>query len=111
MIFLGFGPTLVRNSLFAAILNYSVNIYPSEKYSVNFLKGAFGGFIASIITQPIDYIKTEKQRITSYQRSIKDIIISDYKLLMTGAGSRAILGFFNMGIGVTIYSFVTTRFI
>lgn len=103
----GFGPTLVRNSLFAAIMNYTVNISPSENYGINFLKGALGGFIASIITQPIDYIKTEKQRITIHQRSIKDIIISDYKFLMVGTMPRAILGFFNMGIGVTIYTFMT----
>jgi len=104
---IGFGPTLVRNSLFAAIMNYTVNISPSENYGINFLKGALGGFIASIITQPIDYIKTEKQRITIHQRTIKDIIISDYRFLMVGTMPRAILGFFNMGIGVTIYTFMT----
>ena len=104
---IGFAHTLARNSLFAAIMNYTVNKSPSENYGINFLKGAFGGFIASIITQQIDYIKTEKQRITIHQRSIGNIIISDYRFLMVCATPRAILGFFNIGIGLTIYTFMT----
>ena len=110
ILFVGFGPTLVRNSLFAAIFNYTVNISQSENYGINFIKGAIGGFIASIITQPIDYIKTEKQRITNHQRTIRDIIVSDYKFLMTGTMHRGILGFLNMGIGITVYSFITKVF-
>jgi len=111
ILFLGFGPTLMRNAMFAAIMNYNINISLSEDYTSNFLKSATGGFVASIITQPLDYIKTEKQRITLHQRTIKEIIISDYKHLMVGALSRAILGFFNMGIGFTVYSSITKVFI
>ena len=91
-------------------MNYTVNISPSDNYGINFLKGAVGGFIASIITQPIDYIKTKKQRITLHQRSITDIIRSEYKFLMVGTMPRAILGFLNMGIGVSVYSFVAKVF-
>lgn len=105
-IFSGFGPTLFRNTLFASTLNYIVNISPSDNYIIHFLQGAIGGFIASIITQPLDYIKTEKQRFTN-PRSIYNIIRTDYYKLMTGAMPRAILGFFNMGIGVTTYTFMT----
>jgi hypothetical protein len=108
--FIGFIPTLYRNTLFAAILNYTVNISPSDNYATYFLKGAFGGLIASIITQPLDYIKTERQKFTINQRSIKDIIINDNKLLMVGTTPRAILGFFNMGIGITIYTLMTKIF-
>ena len=107
VIFSGFGPTLSRNSLFAAIVNYTIYISPSENYSTYFFKGALGGLIASILTQPLDYIKTEKQRVTINKRSIKNIIISDYKFFMTGAIPRATLGLLNMGIGITIYTFMT----
>ena len=107
IIFSGFGSTLSRNTLFAATLNYIVNISPSDNYIIHFFKGAMGGFIASIITQPLDYIKTEKQRFVTNKRSIVNIIITDYHKLMTGAMPRAILGFFNMGIGVTTYTFMT----
>jgi len=111
MLFCGFGPTLGRNVLFTSILNYIVNISPSEHYGSYFLKGAFGGLIASIITQPLDYIKTEKQRLIINNRSIVDIIIKDYKFLMVGTIPRATLGFFNMGIGVTIYTLVAKNLI
>ena len=54
--------TLARNALFAAILNYTVNISQSENYGINFIKGAIGGFIASIITQTNRLYKNRKTK-------------------------------------------------
>ncbi len=109
VLFSGFKPTLARNVLFAGILNYTINITPSDNYGVHFLKGAVGGFIGSVITQPLDYIKTEQQRLVKNKRSIIDIIIKDYKFFMVGTMPRAILGFLNMGIGATVYTVITNH--
>tara|TARA_Y100000389_G_C17444908_1_gene510954 strand:+ start:55 stop:822 length:768 start_codon:yes stop_codon:yes gene_type:complete len=112
ILFSGFKPTLARNVLFAAILNYTVNISPSsENYGTHFLKGAAGGFIGSVITQPLDYIKTEQQRCIMNNRSIMDIIIKDHKFFMVGTLPRAILGFLNMGIGVSVYNILLKHFL
>ena len=78
-------------------------------YGIHFLKGAIGGFIGSVITQPLDYIKTEQQRLVKNNRTIIDIIIKDYKFFMVGTMPRAILGFLNMGIGATVYTVITNH--
>ena len=106
ILFSGFRPTLARNVLFAGILNYTINITPSENYRVHFFKAAIGGFIGSVITQPLHYIKTEQQRLVKNNRSVIDIIIKDYKFFMVGTLPRAVLGFLNMGIGATVYTLV-----
>jgi len=111
--FKGFAPTLVRNTVFATIINSGSNFNSSENHFINFLKSATSGFIASIITQPIDYIKTEQQRFHNKNkcRTISNIIINDYRNLMVGALSRGTLGFFTMGIGFTTYTFISKNII
>jgi hypothetical protein len=109
--FKGLGPTLAINTIFTSIINYGTNIYPSDNYFIYFLKSASSGFVASIITQPIDYIKTEQQRHhnTNNPRTIPNIIINDYRYLMIGAMPRALLSFLTMGIGFTSYIFISNN--
>jgi hypothetical protein len=58
----GFGPTLFRNVLFANCVSYSCSHIkgPFEKMETLIFAG-FGGLVGSVISQPLDYVKTQKQ--------------------------------------------------
>ena len=105
----GFCITLARNIPFAICTNIGVHLKDNNTMQEKFIYGAFGGFIGSIITQPIDFIKTRVQS-KSVNQNTYDLILSiartNPRLLWTGWVSRSILGFFNMGIGaIAFYKF------
>jgi len=107
--FPGFFPTLYRNIGFAAVFNYCLNYSQSDGVLINTLKAGASGFMASIVTQPLDYIKTECQRDggkpDSIWRITKKCLIRNPAEMMAGTMPRAILGFCNMGVGgMTIYT-------
>ena len=58
----GFYITSLRNAGFAICVNVAINYKENINNSNTFLLGAFGGFIGSVLTQPLDYLKTEIQR-------------------------------------------------
>lgn len=108
--FRGFNSSLVRNIGFTSCLSYycfnkigeNDSVYDKLKYS------AYGGVLGSILTQPIDYVKTQKQRCND-ERPMMRILIETCKenpiKLYTGGLYRAGLSLFTMSIGFTSYDF------
>lgn len=100
----GFGITLARNSLFAMAVNMAIMHKKENRLLHNFMLGATGGFFGSVISQPLDYIKTEVQRSVSCQhKNIYKMLTKDPTILMRGWFPRALLGFMNMGIGALVF--------
>ena len=95
----GFIPHFSRNFIF---LTFVFNF--KEAHDNHFKKalyGAFGGFIGSYISHPLDTIKTFKQS--------NMIITNDmYKFnrLMKGSHLRASMSFINMMISLSIFEFI-----
>jgi len=107
--FPGFYPTLYRNIGFATVLNYGLNRNLSDNIFINGLTAATSGFVASIITQPFDYVKTECQRSGGKPDTtfniIKNVIMTDPRGIFVGTMPRALLGFLTMGIGgMTVFA-------
>ena len=91
----GFGYLLGRNILFAIPVAYSIKNYGKEN---PFFAGAIGGLIGSIISHPLDVIKTEKQRNkTNINSNVNKLILENPSKLFTGLTMRCSLSFINMG--------------
>jgi hypothetical protein len=106
----GFGYLLGRNILFAIPVAYSVKTYGKEN---PFLAGAIGGLLGSIISHPLDVIKTERQRYKSDNKpsNLKKITLGKLALenpsyLMTGLSMRCSLSFINMGVGFVVFNYL-----
>ena len=110
----GFLPTLYRNIIFTNALTYMC--YSNDKPSKHpFLNAMIGGALGSILSQPLDYIKTIKQsplyngNIIS-QKSIMNIIFIKLRdnptELFRGFQFRLLLSATTMGIGVFSYNFI-----
>ena len=102
----GFVATLCRNVGFAICMS-SICFNNKEKSDIaKFGHSALGGVLGSVLTQPIDYVKTQQQRSRD-MRSIFKIMIDtfkeDPKKLYIGGFNRALLSFFSMGIGFVAY--------
>ena len=72
--FKGFNANLLRNFGFTSCVSYLC--FNNQNLNTNFEKfsyAAMGGLIGSILTQPIDYIKTQQQR-SNDKRSIYKIL-------------------------------------
>ena len=82
----------------AIILNLFLHIGNdhSDK-TIDFLRAGTGAILASIITQPLDYFKTQVQS----NRKVYDI---KPKALFSGYATRASMAFINMSIGYSIFS-------
>ena len=94
----GWCVTTIRNIGFAIILNLFLHIGNdhSDK-TIDFLRAGTGAILASIITQPLDYFKTQIQS----NRKIYDI---RPRALFSGYVTRASMAFINMSIGYSIFS-------
>lgn len=115
----GFIPCTIRNVVFAIPVAISVNIFGKDNA---FVAGAFGGLVGSVLSQPLDVIKTEMQRFKpeeggvtkkSMIQVIREINAqpgSTVRHFMAGVNMRGALSVANMGIGYLaydhIYSFV-----
>lgn len=111
----GFYPTLFRNVGFMVVLNRTTTAFDSDSYIVKFLAAGVGGFMASVITQPLDYVKTQIHASDHDQKiSPSKIFIDAWKrdpyILMTGYMPRALLGSVNMGVGFCAFSFILAHF-
>ncbi len=103
----GFKETLIRNVGFSISMGIICFQNKSNDLLYNFSISSIAGFIGSIITQPIDFIKTRNQSLQT-NTSIYNILLKYYKKgnflqLYTGGMNRCLLSFFSMGIGFTIY--------
>jgi hypothetical protein len=103
-LFRGFYSNYLRNNIFASSL-YICNKYGEEKNINKFLTGSVGGLIGSIISQPIDYIKTNIQ--SNKNLSYKQIIYNEKFVYncMNGCIARSTISFFSMGIGSFAYNY------
>ena len=105
----GFSLTLYRNSLFAVGTSIGVYWKHDSSPSEQFMYGAIGGLIGCVISQPLDYAKTDNQRFSN--KTGKRITMIDLCTLMkkdpmklwTGGSMRALLGFCSMGIGAVCF--------
>lgn len=99
-IYTGFHATLLRNIPFAICSNIGTFWDKNASIHSQFIYGASGGFIGSIITQPFDYYKTELQRHGPNKHfSLIKTFKHNPKILWTGGLVRSILGLCTMGIG------------
>lgn len=108
--FPGFWITYARNIPFAVCTNIGVHTKVDSTMNEKFMYGACGGLIGSIVSQPMDFIKTFIQKNKTNDSLHKNtyqyfynIMKTNPKLLWTGGMTRAILGFFNMGIGAIAF--------
>lgn len=115
MRFRGLGSTLSRNMLFAAIMNVGINYNRDAETSPKetFMRAGFSALIAATITQPLDYVKTQQQKVGGYHNVnfIKLLYDSGKKsalLLWTGLGSRVTLSITTMCVSATVFKFLTT---
>jgi solute carrier family 25 2-oxodicarboxylate transporter 21 len=99
----GFLPTLCRNVTFASVFNTVIHYREIHNHRDRFVTGAVGGFIASILSQPFDVVKTEIQRHGSNQTQtfsfLYKLIKNNPKTLFSGGLTRCILNCSTMSIG------------
>lgn len=116
--FNGFLPNLIRNVGFGAIFNYKKNNmkknYKNKKigFKDNLIIGSLSGILASLITQPFDYIKTIIQSNNENNKMIKVIIKTFDKnplLFFSGTLPRTSITCISMGIGLSIFEFLNKK--
>lgn len=107
-LFNGFSVTLYRNILFANCVGIATQIANTRnKIEKNILLGS-GGLVGSIISQPLDYVKTQKQLPEPDKRTIMRVLQEEnIQTLFRGGIYRALLGMSTMSIGYTIMNLFT----
>ena len=108
----GFGPTLFRNILFANCVSYCC-YHMKGKYShkkmETLISAGLGGLVGSVISQPLDYIKTKKQLPVPDKRTSMQILREEsWSTLFRGGSYRALLGMSTMGVGYFTYTILKT---
>lgn len=110
MKFRGAGSTLARNMLFAAVMNFGLNYNRNESTTSadTALRAGFSAIIASTITQPFDFIKTQQQKVgglhnVHFMRILIDTGRKKTSLLFTGLVSRASLSIATMSVSATVF--------
>ena len=109
--FNGFFPNTIRNVLFAMIFN--IQKKRIEKYQLNknvyndIFIGSISGIIASLSTQPFDYLKTQKQ-IYGDSKSLRTIILQKniHKDIWKGGGTRLVITCLSMSVGLPIFNYI-----
>lgn len=111
----GFIPCTIRNIVFAVPVALSVNFFGKDNA---FMAGAFGGLVGSVLSQPLDVIKTEMQRFKpeeggSSKKSMTQVIREinaqpggTVRNFMAGVNMRGALSVANMGIGYLAYDYI-----
>ena len=102
----GFMPTLYRNIGFAICMSTFCLPNKTDNNLHNFALSSITGSIASILTQPLDYVKTLKQRIKTKDNTLQILINTireNPRYLYIGGLNRNLLNFFGMGIGYVAY--------
>lgn len=100
--------TACRNMFFCVPVSIALSYKRDNDPLYNFCLGGLGGFIGSLYTQPLDYIKTHHQTVDKHGNSMVEPI--DWakmrqrpQRLMKGWFPRAAAGLINMGIGGAIF--------
>ena len=110
MKFQGFNASLIRNVCFNTCVSYlcfnnTEDKSPFEKV----LSGAFGGLIGSVLTQPLDYVKSFKHRTNDNRavfKILKETAIENPRKLYAGGLFRCIANCSTMGIGFFTFDFI-----
>lgn len=92
--FIGSRYTIPRNILFAIPTSIGLGLADSERPIYNFGLVAAGGVAGSIISQPLDYYKTQTQLGFPAPSTIPK-----FSVLMSGGAVRAMMSLVNMGVG------------
>jgi len=93
-----------RNMAFCSMVCTSNNLFAEENEGIKFLINGITAFIACIITQPFDFMKTKYQSSMYVSLSFKEYIKKYTWNVMNGFLPRAYAGFLNMGIGAFIFN-------
>lgn len=105
----GFNVCLLRNIGFTSSISYFCFSQKNNDNAVNkFINSAIGGLIGSVITQPLDYVKTQQQRCNdnrSIYKILEDTMKEDSKKLFVGGAYRALLSITSMSVGFISYNF------
>jgi hypothetical protein len=119
-LFNGFKYTLFRNVIFSTSVCYGNMISKEQNKIYNFITTGTFAFMASVITQPFDYFKTESQKFNIPNISNKKILLNKEILLnkgillnkkiFIGTYPRAMVSFINMGIGCVVFNFLENFF-
>lgn len=117
--FNGFMPNLLRNIGFAAIFNVSKNTI-KDKYLYtrkniildNIFIGCISGIVASVLTQPFDYVKTKMQENKIVKVPMRKIVYLTLKnkptLFFSGTVSRCSITCISMSIGLYIFELLNS---
>jgi hypothetical protein len=106
----GFTPLLCRNIVFAIHVAVATKVFGKEH---PFLSAAMGGMIGSIVSQPLDVIKTEMQRHQNTTKAqlkphlstiLAELWQGGRPRMFAGTTMRCTLSFANMGIGFLVLS-------
>jgi hypothetical protein len=89
----GFTTTLTRNFGFLYIMNYCITMEPDNKYN-----SAIGGLLGSLLTHPLDTLKTHYQHNTT--ATFPNFTIRQY---FNGGLYRCSINLISMGVGWNIY--------
>ena len=112
--FPGFGITCARNIVFAIPTNIFIHYYPNTSPFEKFIYGASGGLIGAVISQPLDFVKTECHRFNGEKQYVFELIKYHLKtnprVFWIGGSMRALFGFCNMGIGSVSFHFFKENF-
>lgn len=108
--FRGAGATFSRNVLFAVIMNWGINYNrdPQAGAGEVMIRAGLAGIVAAAITQPLDYVKTQQQKVGGLHEVnfIKLLMSTGRKslpLLWTGLISRATLSIATMSVSGTVF--------
>jgi len=107
-LFNGFSVTLYRNILFANCVGIATQIANTRNKIEKIILLGSGGLVGSIISQPLDYVKTQKQLPEPDKRTIMRVLQQEnIQTLFRGGLYRALLGMSTMSIGYTIMNLFT----
>jgi len=101
--FNGFQPTLYRNMIFASSISYFCFNKKLTTTHEKIIYPMIGSFIGTILSQPLDYVKTIKQS-TNCNDSIIQIMKKNKNNLFIGGFYRSSLSIISMSIGFFVYN-------
>lgn len=107
--FNGMIPNMARNIGFAICFMYgkrNINIGINNKFTNDIVVGSISGVSASVITQPFDYLKTQKQYYGNKKTLLSIIKNTNLRTFYSGGLSRAIITCLSMSIGLPVFNYI-----
>jgi len=104
----GFRETLIRNAGFCAIFNYGLQVSNPKTLQERLYYGGVSGLVAGFLTQPLDVLKTERQRTGGSQLPTRKLLLQIFRNqgirgYWAGGVMRSVLSFSTMGIGTVAF--------